>query len=918
MINASQLVINDLTFINANITEGSALLMVNSNVTTNNVVFKNSVANNGVISASGTKYLSNNDVFKDVTSTKNGVIKLYRSAGTFDNATFTSSKDLVWGFIYDNGNSALIVRNSVFANTTSKYCAAIKGPSKVKITNTTFTNLNAFLSAGAIAAKEMDYFEVDGCTFVNVTSTKNGGAIFIDKVKESYILNSSFTNCTSGFGGAILALSSSVDIENSTFVENGAVFDGGAVYVSWCNLTIFNSTFTKTVPLENNDCYGAVLYCDHSSAVVNNTKIIDNIGYDTGVLYFYDSEFAVVNSTFKDNINFDGKFDDIFSVFDLNDAVLINNTFSGEGSVSLKNTDYNIIVDLPGAKITLINNSIVVDTLPAKFDSRDWGWITPVKDQAQAGFCWSFGSAGAMEAAILKNLGIVFDISENNIQGICLQYSRYGLIGHTEGGKHDMALNYALSWLGVLSSEHDTYDELGKVTPVIWTEDNVHFQDVVIIPGRKNVTDNNPLKEAIMKYGAVAITYFAADEPFVNYTSGAQYYNGLYATNHGVTLVGWDDTYSASNFDVRPPGDGAWIIKNSWGTNAGVDGYFYISYYDTCFAMKNSYAYMISNTEQYNKNYQYDLQGNLGYLNIFNQYKNVYIAEDDDLIGAVGTYFNQSNVTYTIKVYVNDSLKYVQTGASVFGGFNTIKLDTYVPIKKGDKFAVEIKSNSAPFLVGSRQHYLNNWSYFYYGGEEAGWYSSMDAVPGTPLIFPIKVFTVVDDSKLVDNTDMTVDYAFGKYFTVKVVTADGKKVGAGEKVTFLINGKKTVVTTDINGVAKVKITGAPNKYTILTYYKGKSVKNTITIKHVVSTSKVSVKKTAKSFTLKATVKINGKYQKGNVFKFKGKTYKATTDSKCVAKVVIKKSVINKLKKGKTYTFSASFVKDTVKSTVKVR
>lgn len=70
LINASQLVINDLTFINANITEGSALLMVNSNVTTNNVVFKNSVANNGVISASGTKYLSNNDVFKDVTSTK--------------------------------------------------------------------------------------------------------------------------------------------------------------------------------------------------------------------------------------------------------------------------------------------------------------------------------------------------------------------------------------------------------------------------------------------------------------------------------------------------------------------------------------------------------------------------------------------------------------------------------------------------------------------------------------------------------------------------------------------------------------------------------------------------------------------------------------------------------------------------------
>lgn len=108
---------------------------------------------------------------------------------------------------------------------------------------------------------------------------------------------------------------------------------------------------------------------------------------------------------------------------------------------------------------------------------------------------------------------------------------------------------------------------------------------------------------------------------------------------------------------------------------------------------------------------------------------------------------------------------------------------------------------------------------------------------------------------------MTVDYASGKYFSVKIVTADGKKVGAGEKVTFLINGKKTTVTTDNNGIAKVKISEAPNKYAILTYYKGKSVKNVVTVKHVVSTSKITVKKTANSFTLKATVKINGKYQK---------------------------------------------------------
>lgn len=153
---------------------------------------------------------------------------------------------------------------------------------------------------------------------------------------------------------------------------------------------------------------------------MDNVKIIGSAGYDTGALYFYDVESSIKNSVFKDNINSEGKFDDIYTVFDA-DVVLNNNSFSGDNSVSLGNVDYDTIMNLTGAKIILINNTIIVDNLPAKFDSRDWGWITPVKNQAQAGFCWSFGSAAAIEAAILKNLGINMDVSENNIQGIALQ-----------------------------------------------------------------------------------------------------------------------------------------------------------------------------------------------------------------------------------------------------------------------------------------------------------------------------------------------------------------------------------------------------------------------------------------------------------------------------------------------------------------
>ena len=85
-------------------------------------------------------------------------------------------------------------------------------------------------------------------------------------------------------------------------------------------------------------------------------------------------------------------------------------------------------------------------------------------------------------------------------------------------------------------------------------------------------------------------------------------------------------------------------------------------------------------------------------------------------------------------------------------------------------------------------------------------------------------------------------------------------------------------------------------------------------------SKVTVKKTAKKFVLQAKLKINGKLVKCKkiTFKFKGKTYRAKTNSKGIAKVIIKKNVVKKLKKGKTYAVKVSYLKDSVKSSVKVK
>ena len=84
--------------------------------------------------------------------------------------------------------------------------------------------------------------------------------------------------------------------------------------------------------------------------------------------------------------------------------------------------------------------------------------------------------------------------------------------------------------------------------------------------------------------------------------------------------------------------------------------------------------------------------------------------------------------------------------------------------------------------------------------------------------------------------------------------------------------------------------------------------------------KVKVKKSAKKLVLTAKLTKGKTLIKGKkiTFKFKGKTYKAKTNKKGVAKVSIKKSVLKKLKIGKKVTYQATYLKDTVKKTAKVK
>lgn len=100
-----------------------------------------------------------------------------------------------------------------------------------------------------------------------------------------------------------------------------------------------------------------------------------------------------------------------------------------------------------------------------------------------------------------------------------------------------------------------------------------------------------------------------------------------------------------------------------------------------------------------------------------------------------------------------------------------------------------------------------------------------------------------------------------------------------------------------------------------------AVKNNVVVKHLVSLKSGTVKKSAKKLVLTASLaKVKGKYlnKKTVFFKFNGKTYKATTNAKGVAKATIKSNVLKNLKVGKKVSYQAMYLKDIVKKTAIIK
>ena len=793
---ANNVTLNDLILINGNYGMCGGI-RAEGTITLNNVTFINNYAKEqgGAIGIRpGTTLICNNTRFIDNYANDGSSILVSGSEVKLYNSYITSKNFAKSSQIYLS-NAELYIENTTFTNITASYAPAIYGKTfKASIRNSQFIDLKANITAGAIGTKEGGELYIENCEFENITSSRNGGVIFADVIGvpgatgNVTIIDSKFRDTYSEFGGAYVQLGGDLVLKNTEFINSHAKYNGGAIYLSYTNTEIDNCTFDSNGVsiIEGYPTYGGAIFCDISTLNITDSKFFNNVAIAGSAIYAYDTSYNIKNSIFENNVA------PIYTVFD-KESVLENNVYVNDDNVSTNNTDYATIMIGQGMQLILLNNTINITTIPDSFDLRDYGWVSSVKNQGGMGACWTFGMTGSLESALLKAANITTDFSENNMQNTMIKYSIYGCSETGELGANILSTAYLLSWLGAFTQNADTYDEVGKISPVITTLNDIHIQDVMFTPNNE-IPNGTQLKLAIMKYGSIDVNFFGQatiDEvnPYYNPETHAHYVNEPLTPSHDVSIIGWNDSYDASNFLITPPGNGAWIVKNSYGTEYGENGFFYISYYDKTLIKSidvTTYAtsIMVENTEPYNKNYQYNIiwMGDFktGTKNV--SYMSEFEALDDDLIAAVGTYFDKEGNDYTVEIYVNDELKLTQTGVSPYFGYRTIKLNKYIPVRKGDVFKAVITSNAAPTLnlTDSRQHYTQNISFISFDGEP------MKDSYDSGYIVCLKVYTVADDTKIINNKDIRVDYNGGKYFSVKVVTADGHTVGAGAKVTFTI------------------------------------------------------------------------------------------------------------------------------------